>query len=71
MLLGSVDTGWSAITADRWTEWTYAAAMATATTLVTSTHTTLEANPSTDREPAATLPTPSDDPATQKPLIDE
>jgi hypothetical protein len=45
--------------------------MATATTLVTSTHTTLEANPSTDREPAATLPTPSDDPATQKPLIDE
>jgi hypothetical protein len=36
VLLGSVATGWSAVTADRRTEWTYAEALAVAITKMTS-----------------------------------
>lgn len=36
-LLGSPTAGWSAVTADQRTEWTYAEALVTATTIATST----------------------------------
>jgi hypothetical protein len=37
VLLGSLAAGWSAVTADQRTEWSYAEALATATTMASST----------------------------------
>jgi hypothetical protein len=47
VLFGSVTTGWSAITADQRTEWTYAEALAVVTTMVTSAPTTPESESGT------------------------